>query len=98
MVPFLRYQIGVAVIMSSLPREELAQAMKELCWFQARPLCEIMEHRIPIEVGTKTDPVIWLDRLAAIFRQTDPQMDDPNEPHPCQNAVTEVCLMTSNAT
>ena len=43
--------------MSSLGREELTQAMKELCWFQARPLCEIMERRIPIEVGTKTD--LW---------------------------------------
>lgn len=79
--------------MSSLPREKLTQAMKELCWFQARPLCEIMERRIPIEVGTKTDPVIWLDRLAAIFRHTDPPIEDSFEPHPCQSAVTEVCLI-----
>lgn len=84
--------------MSSLGRDELTQAMKELCWFQARPLCEIMERRIPIEVGTKTDPVVWLDRLAAIFRHTDldPPVEDRFEPHPCQNAVTEVCFMVYN--
>lgn len=82
--------------MSSLPHDEISQAMKELCWFQARPLCEIMERRIPIEVGTKTDPLIWLDRLAAIFRHTDPKIADPNEPHPCQGAVTEVSFVISN--
>ncbi|XP_060821726.1 transportin-3 [Bombus pascuorum] len=89
---------GVAIIMSSLGREELTQAMKELCWFQARPLCEIMERRIPIEVGTKTDPVVWLDRLAAIFRHTDldPPVEDRFEPHPCQNAVTEMWPVLSN--
>ncbi|XP_031829291.1 transportin 3 isoform X2 [Nomia melanderi] len=87
---------GVAIIMSSLPRDEITQAMKELCWFQARPLCEIMERRIPIEIGTKTDPLIWLDRLAAIFRHTDPRIDDPNEPHPCQSAVTEMWPILSN--
>lgn len=65
--------------------------MKELCWFQARPLCELMENRaIPVDRGTKTDPVTWLDRLAAIFRNTCPQVDDTNESHPCQGAITEV--------
>ncbi|XP_076655817.1 transportin 3 [Halictus rubicundus] len=87
---------GVAIIMSSLPRDEITQAMKELCWFQARPLCEIMERRMPIEIGTKTDPLIWLDRLAAIFRHTDLRIDDPNEPHPCQSAVTEMWPILSN--
>lgn len=82
--------------MSSLPREEITQAMKELCWFQARPLCEIMERRIPIEIGTKTDPVIWLDRLAAVFKHTDLRIDDPNEPHPCQSAITEVSFVINN--
>ena len=67
--------------------------MKEICWFQARPLCELMENRgIPIERGTKTDPLIWLDRLAAIFRHTSPQVDETNESHPCQGAITEVSI------
>ncbi|OAD60899.1 Transportin-3 [Eufriesea mexicana] len=41
------------------PFEKFAPAMKELCWFQARPLREIMERRIAIEVGTNTDPAMW---------------------------------------
>lgn len=64
--------------------------MKELCWFQAIPLCEILQNKVSIEKGTKTDPVIWLDRLAVIFRYTNPLIQDANEPHPCQNVVTEV--------
>lgn len=83
--------------MSSLNCEELTQAMKELCWFQAKHLCEIMERRIPIEAGTKTDPVVWLDRLAAIFRHTDldPTINRFGH-HPCENAVTEVRFMVYN--
>lgn len=82
--------------MSNLRHDHLRQAMKELCWFQARPLCEIMERRIPIEVGTKTDPVVWLDRLATIFRHTDLDFFSYPKPHPCQNAVTEVRFMIYN--
>ena len=82
---------GVAKILSRLPQEEIDRSMKELCWFQARPLCELMENIVfPIDRGTKTDPVIWLDRLAAIFRHTSLQIDDTMETHPCQGAITEV--------
>jgi len=48
--------------------------------------------RIPIERGTETDPVIWLDRLAAIFKHTNPQIDDSSKPHPCQSIISEVSL------
>lgn len=84
--------------MSGLGDDELTPAMKELCWCQARPLCEIMERRIPIVAGTKADPVVWLDRLSAIFRHTylDPPIEDRFEPHPCQDAVTEVRFMVYN--
>jgi hypothetical protein len=51
--------------------------------------------RIPIERGTETDPVIWLDRLAAIFKHTNPQIDDSSKPHPCQSIVSEVSLTRS---
>ncbi|KAK2580863.1 hypothetical protein KPH14_005937 [Odynerus spinipes] len=87
---------GVALILARLPRAEIAPAMKELCWFQAMPLCELMQNKVPIERGTKTDPVIWLDRLAAIFRYTNPVPDDTNEPHPCQSVITEMWPVLSN--
>lgn len=79
--------------MSALPVKKFTPAMKELCWFQARPLCEIMERRIPIEVGTNTDPAVWLDRLATIFKHTCPLYNIYFEPHPGQNAITEVCFI-----
>ncbi|XP_012271220.1 transportin-3 isoform X2 [Orussus abietinus] len=76
---------GVSIILARLPREEIGPAMKELCWFQARPLCELLESR-----GNQSDPVIWLDRLAAIFRHTNPSKEESNEPHPCQSVITEM--------
>lgn len=79
------------MILARLPQDEIGPAMKELCWIQARPLCQLMESRgIPIERGTKADPVVWLDRLAAIFRHTNPRIDNPTEVHPCQSVITEV--------
>ena len=64
--------------------------MKELCWFQATPLCHLMEENLPIIKCSKTDPVVWLDRLAAIFRHTAVCVGNCDDPHPCQGAVNEV--------
>ena len=43
-----------------------------LCWLLvARLLCELTKNRgILINKGTKNDPLIWRDRLAAIFGHT----------------------------
>lgn len=88
---------GVSIILARLPHEEIAPAMKELCWFQARPVCELIESRtIPLTRGSKTDPVVWLDRLAAIFRYTNPQIENENQPHPCKDVVTEMWPVLSN--
>ena len=56
------------------------QPMKEFCWFKARLLCELTKNRgILINEGTKNDPLIWLDRLAAIFGHTSSQVDEIKE-------------------
>lgn len=86
------FATGVSVISARLPHEEITQAMRELCCFQASSLWTILADRMTIERGTKTDPVIWLDRLAAIFKHTNPQTSDPNKPHPCQSVITEVSI------
>lgn len=86
---------GVSIILARLPYEEITPAMKELCCFQASSLWALITDKIPIERGTKTDPVIWLDRLAAIFKHTNPQIEDEsmmNKPHPCQSVITEVSV------
>ncbi|XP_043274763.1 transportin-3 isoform X2 [Venturia canescens] len=88
---------GISLILARMPRNEIAPAMTELCWFQARPLCALMENPSrPVDKGSKTDPVIWLDRLAAIFRHTNIPMDGACEPHPCQIVLTEMWPVLSN--
>lgn len=76
--------------MSSLPKDEIDRAMKELCWFQARPLCQLIEQRVPVVRASKTDPALWLDRLAAIFQHAITHVDDCNDSHPCLGAINEV--------
>ncbi|XP_077276129.1 transportin 3 isoform X2 [Temnothorax americanus] len=85
---------GVSIILGRLPQEEIAPAMRELCCFQASSLWSLLADGVQIERGTKTDPVIWLDRLAAIFKYTNPQIFD--DPHPCQPVVTEMWPVLSN--
>lgn len=87
---------GVSIILARLPHEEITRAMKELCCFQASSLWTLLTNKIPIERGTKTDPVIWLDRLAAIFKHTNPQIDD-SKPHPCQTVITEVSVAKNSS-
>lgn len=41
------------------------------------------------ERGTKSDPTLWLDRLAVIFRHTNPHVEN-GAVHPCQGVITEV--------
>lgn len=84
---------GVAKILSELPKDEIERNMKELCWFQARPLCHLIEERVPVQRATKADPVMWLDRLSAIFRHTSPQKNQINDTHPCTVAANEVRIV-----
>jgi len=88
----MKYNL-IPIILARLPPEGITPALRELCCFQASSLWTLLADRVQIERGTKTDPVIWLDRLAAIFKHTNPQIDDPNKPHPCQSVVTEVSII-----
>ncbi|XP_058793421.1 transportin-3 isoform X2 [Phymastichus coffea] len=88
---------GVAKILSELPKDEIERYMKELCWFQARPLCHLIEERVPIQRGSKADPVMWLDRLSSIFMYTSPQVNDMNDTHPCTAAANEMWPVISSA-
>lgn len=82
---------GVSLILARLPIIEISTSMKELCWFQAQELCKLVELQgIPLERGTKKDPVLWLDRLAAIFKYTNPKIDNNIDVHPCQLTITDM--------
>ncbi|KAF4521283.1 hypothetical protein B566_EDAN002287, partial [Ephemera danica] len=71
---------GVSVIVGRMPPAQIHEAMKDICACQSD---------LKIEKGSKTDPVMWLDRLAAIFRHTSPLVESGAE-HPCKAVVTEV--------
>lgn len=80
---------GVALIISQLPSEQIHNAMKEICWFQIKPLCQLVQNDVKPEKGLKTDPAYWLDRLAVIFRHTNLEVEN-GAVHPCQAVVSEV--------
>lgn len=79
---------GVAIIVSDMPPNQISDALKELCLVQVKPLCELMEKQAKPEKNKKSDPVLWLDRLAAIFKHTSPK--SVTEPHPCQGVITDL--------
>uniref|UniRef100_A0A8D8ZEZ3 Transportin-3 n=1 Tax=Cacopsylla melanoneura TaxID=428564 RepID=A0A8D8ZEZ3_9HEMI len=79
---------GVAIIVSDMPPDQISGALKELCLVQVKPLCELIEKQTKPEKNKKSDPVLWLDRLAAIFKHTSPRT--MSEPPPCQGVITEL--------
>lgn len=80
---------GVSEILGRMPAEQIPPLMKEICWLQAKPLCELIDSDIKVQKGTRTDPVYWLDRLAVIFRNTSPGVQN-GAVHPCREVLTEV--------
>ncbi|GFG31613.1 hypothetical protein Cfor_03192, partial [Coptotermes formosanus] len=86
---------GVSVILGQMPADQIQHAMKEICWFQISPLCQLVENDVKTERGTKTDPALWVDRLAAIFRHTNPRVAN-GAVHPCQSVITEMWPILSN--
>lgn len=80
---------GVAVILGRLPNEQIPIVMKEICMIQATPLSMLVENDVTICKDTKADPTLWLDRIAVIFRNTNPLVKT-NEEHPCLPILSEL--------
>lgn len=59
---------GVAAIVGCMPHSELTDAMRKLCLMQVNPICQLIEQDVVPVRGTKSDPVLWLDRLSSVFR------------------------------
>lgn len=51
-----------------MPQESMATALRELCFMQLNPICQLIEQDTVLVKGTKTDPVLWLDRLSSVLR------------------------------
>ncbi|XP_014226536.1 transportin-3 [Trichogramma pretiosum] len=80
---------GISKVISTLRNNEVDGPLKELCWLQARPLCHLIEENLPIVRNTKTDPILWLDRLATIFRNVSPPVEN-QDTHPCHGGVNDM--------
>lgn len=61
---------GIMSVMSELPVEQITPVMKEICWQHTSQIFQLIENKTEIKKGTSTDPITWLDRIAAIFRFT----------------------------
>lgn len=59
---------GVAAIVGCMPHVNVTPALRELCLMQVNPICQLIEQDVIPVRGTKTDPVLWLDRLSSVFR------------------------------
>lgn len=82
---------GVSMVMSRLSNEEITMVMKESCWLQVNPMRQLVEHSGTNQItsrGTNFDPAYWLDRLAAVFRYTNPETNGVM--HPCTPAFSEI--------
>ncbi|ODM90983.1 Transportin-3 [Orchesella cincta] len=84
---------GVGHVVGTLPRDQLSQIIRQICWAQLHPLNQLCDTDAssPYQKGTKSDPTFWIDRLAALFRNTSVQnsRDGTMVEHPCKPAICE---------
>jgi transportin-3 len=93
---------GVALILSKMAHEDISKAMKDICSLQLTPIQTLVQkQRVALDnssgalengkicKNTPNDPVLYLDRLAAILRHVNPPNMSPNITHPCSCTVIE---------
>ncbi|XP_013180324.1 PREDICTED: uncharacterized protein LOC106126959, partial [Papilio xuthus] len=82
---------ALAAALGALPAPQLAAAMRDAAEAQLRELRALMAADGEIKKGTRSDPVLWLDRLAALFRDVDvpPAAVTSQDAHPCLPALTD---------
>ncbi|XP_059617123.1 transportin-3 [Phlebotomus argentipes] len=86
---------GICIVLSRLPSAEMTKAVKEICGHQLTPLCQLLECDVKAERGKSSDPVFWIDRLAAIMRHSNPILR-MNETHPMLSILEEIWPVMSN--
>ena len=91
---------GVALILSKMSHEDISKAMKAICALQLSPILSLVQKQTmsldnnsgasqngKINKNTTNDPVLYLDRLAAILRHVNPYNMSPSIIHPCTDTV-----------
>ncbi|XP_009082792.1 PREDICTED: transportin-3-like, partial [Acanthisitta chloris] len=77
---------GTALVLARLPLEKIAECLSELCAVQVLALKKLLSQE-PSN-GLSSDPTVPLDRLAVIFRHTNPVVEN-GQVHPCQKVIQE---------
>uniref|UniRef100_A0A8B9VFF8 Transportin 3 n=1 Tax=Anas zonorhyncha TaxID=75864 RepID=A0A8B9VFF8_9AVES len=79
--------LGTALVLARLPLEKIAECLSELCAVQVMALKKLLSQE-PSN-GLSSDPTVPLDRLAVIFRHTNPIVEN-GQIHPCQKVIQEI--------
>lgn len=69
--------------------------MREATFVQTTGLTACIKHRGEVKKGTRVDPVVWLDRLAALFRDVEVQGSEAG-PHPALPAISDAWPVLSD--
>ena len=92
---------GVVMIISIMSRDQVAGAVEKVCLIQVQPLSAIMNTGAGSKIvkHSPSDPVLYLDRLSAVFRHVQPSngcVAGP-QPHPCRTTVESLWPVLSRA-
>jgi len=93
---------GVVMIISIMNQQQLCGAVEKVCSIQVTPLNAVMDAAAAspkIVKHSTSDPVLYLDRLSAVFRHVQPNNGCPAgaAPHPCKPVVEGVWPVLSRA-
>ncbi|CAK1540804.1 unnamed protein product [Leptosia nina] len=78
---------ALAAAISRLPHDQLCSTMRESVGVQLSGLSALVDSNVELRKGSQSDPVLWLDRVAALFRDVDVQR--ATSPHPCMPAFRD---------
>ncbi|XP_026733199.1 transportin-3 [Trichoplusia ni] len=78
---------ALAAAIGRLPPEQLAGAMREAVGVQVAGLAALLKAGREVRKGTESDPAVWLDRVAALFRDVDAPGGAGE--HPCVPALSD---------
>ncbi|XP_021570949.1 transportin-3 isoform X2 [Carlito syrichta] len=79
--------LGTALVLARLPLDKITECLSELCSVQVMALKKLLSQE-PSN-GISADPTVFLDRLAVIFRHTNPIVEN-GQTHPCQKVIQEI--------
>ncbi|KAM5255913.1 transportin-3 isoform 7-T7 [Ctenodactylus gundi] len=79
--------LGTALVLARLPLDKITECLSELCSVQVMALKKLLSQES--SNGISSDPTVFLDRLAVIFRHTNPIVEN-GQTHPCQKVIQEI--------